>query len=80
MAEGQPGQSEAARLMKWKGSISDRYLLRIARLTAKIGKLERELSAERSLRRAVEKLQFSPTQDKTHLANYKRAKTIHANL
>jgi hypothetical protein len=66
--------------MNREGPISNRYLARIARLTAKVGQLERELSAERSLRRAVEKLQFSQVQDKIHLANYKRAKTIHANL
>lgn len=66
--------------MKWAGGISSRYIARIGKLQEKIGKLERELSAERSLRRAVEALSFSKAQDTQALANYKRAKTRHDNL
>lgn len=61
-------------------TIAERYLRRIAHLTAKLGRTERELYAERSLRRAVERLKFSPVQDKADLKNYRRAKTIHDNL
>lgn len=58
-------------------TISDKYRRRIAKLTARIAKLETELQAERSLRRAIAALEFAPVQDARKLKTLRRYTTIH---
>lgn len=61
-------------------TISDKYRRRIAKLTARIAKLETELQAERSLRRAIAALEFAPVQDARKLKTLRRYTTIHQKI
>lgn len=53
---------------------------RVTRLMQRIDRLERELAAERSLRRAIAALDFSPNQDPRKLGRVKAAQTLKQKL
>ena len=59
---------------------SEKYRRRIAKLTARIARLETELQAERSLRRAIAALEFSPVQEPRKLKTLRRYTTIHQKI
>ena len=59
---------------------SEKYRRRIAKLMARIARLETELQAERSLRRAIADLEFAPVQEPRKLKTLRRYTTIHSKI
>ncbi len=57
---------------------TEKYQRRIGKLTKKLERVEHELGAERSLRRALSEMRFDPVQDRIKLRNLRRAFTIHS--
>lgn len=66
--------------MKPGQSIAAKYRRRLSRALTRCGELEKQLQAERSLRRALEAMDFHPTQDPMKLRTLRRMKTNHNRI